>query len=123
MTCDELLEAARVAETPDVILLIADNAIALKLIVAWKTVDVQNPDEDQEFSTLRDMWKETTFEWKQWYTNAGLSPHENQRIGQCLIANGIVYPDGTMNQMVQKYINTQIADLVTKTKSGKATRK
>lgn len=123
MTFEEIITMAKEAETPDAILLVADSIIAQKLIVAWKTVEMQKPDPQGKFSSLKDVWAATHFDQKQWYINAGLSPSENQRIGQSLIANGIVYPDGTVNDLVRKYLNTQVAELVAKAKSGKISRK
>jgi hypothetical protein len=123
MTLDEILEAAKSAETPDTILLVADSPLAQKLVVAWKTVDIQRTDPQLDFASLKDVWAATQFDPKQWYIHAGLSPSDNQRIGQSLIANGIVYPDGTVNELVHKFLNTQVAELVAKIKSGRTTRK
>ena len=123
MTFDEMISKAKEAETPDAILLVADSAIAQKLVVAWKTVEIQKPDPQGNFTSLKDIWAATQFDQKQWYINAGLSPSENQRIGQSLIANGIVYPDRTVNNLVHKFLNTQVAELVAKAKTGRSSRK
>ncbi len=123
MTIEEIIEKSKSEETPDTILLVADNSIAQKLVVAWKTVEITRPDTKQDFATMKEVWAAVSFDPKQWYIHAGLAPHENQRIGQSLIANNIVYPDGTVNDLVHKFLNTQVAQLVTKAKSGKNSRK
>jgi hypothetical protein len=123
MTFEEIITMAKETETPDAILLVADSIVAQKLVVAWKTVEMQKPDRQGNFASLKDVWAATQYDQKQWYINAGLSPSENQRIGQSLIANGIVYPDGKVNELVHKFLNTQVAELVTKGKSGKTSRK
>ncbi len=56
MTIEEIIEKLKAEETPDTILLVADNSIAQKLVVAWKTVEITRPDTPQDFTSMKEVW-------------------------------------------------------------------
>ncbi|MCC6156902.1 MAG: hypothetical protein IT350_02540 [Deltaproteobacteria bacterium] len=123
MTFEEIVEALRAKESPDAIILIAENPRAQKLVVAWKTVEIRRLAVSDSCQSGRGPWGSIEFDRQQWYRHAGLSPFEGQRDAECLIANSIVYPDGTIHEYVQKFLNSLVAERIARYHSSKTQRK
>lgn len=106
-------------ERPEVVLLVADNPEYIKIIIAWSMLDVrwkENPVESHGDSE-REVW-----EWL-WsnsrYSIAELKEKADIRLADWviqekikpLIGNRVIYPDGTTNSYVQRYLKERVVKL------------
>jgi len=106
-------------ERPEVVLLVSDNPEFIKIVVAWTNLDVRRVDR------LTEPTGETENEvWEWLWENAKFSRTElKEKIGipfsepaieskmRPLIGNRILYPDGTVNSFVQRYLREQVVKL------------
>jgi len=106
-------------ERPEVVLVVADNPELIKIVVAWTSLDVKRADK------LTKLASETESEvWEWLWGNARFSRAElKEKIGipfseialenklRPLIGNRIIYPDGTVNSFVQRYLREQVLKL------------
>ncbi len=106
-------------ESPEVVLVVADNPELIKIVIAWTSLGVKRADK------LTKLASETESEvWAWLWENARFSRAElKEKIGvpfsevalenklRPLIGNRIIYPDGTVNSFVQRYLREQVAKL------------
>ena len=106
-------------ERPEVVLVVADNPELIKIAVAWTSLDVRRADK------LTKLASETESEvWEWLWENARFSRAElKEKISvpfseialenklRPLIGNRIIYPDGTVNSFVQRYLREQVLKL------------
>ena len=106
-------------ENPEVVLLLAGNPDLVKIVVAWKSLDVKRPDKitDSPGESKSDLWKwlwqNTNYrldELKE-KTGASLSEIALENKMKPLIGNRIIYPDGTMNSFVERYLRERVVKL------------
>lgn len=117
-------------ERPETVLLVADNPERIKLVIAWTNLDVKHAEKLTDFKgeSEKDTW-----EWL--WENAVYSKRElNEMTGthlseialdaklKPLIGNRVIYPDGTVNSYVQRYLREQVVKLF-ETKSRKPAKK
>lgn len=106
-------------EKPEVVLVVADNPELIRIVVAWTSLAVTRAEK------LTELKSETESEvWEWLWENARFSlPELKGRIGisfselalkdklKPLIGNRVLYPDGTVNSFVQRYLREQVAKL------------
>jgi hypothetical protein len=106
-------------EKPEVVLVVADNPDLIKIAIAWTNLDVKPAGE------LTGLHGESESEMWEWlWENARFSLHElKEKVGisfseldlenkmKPLIGNRIIYPDGTLNSFVQRYLREQVLKL------------
>lgn len=106
-------------EKPEAVLLVADNPERIRIVVAWTNLEVRCA------AKLTELKNESENEVWQWlWENARYSRLELiDRIGipfsesgleskmKPLIGNRILYPDGTVNSFVQRYLREQVLKL------------
>ena len=112
-------------EKPEVVLLVADDAELIRIIIAWTTIPVSR---SEKLTTLRGgsehdvwdwLWKNAKYSLQDLATTSGVSGHTLERTLQGLIANRILYPDGTANSFVRRYLREKVLKLFdAKPKSG-----
>jgi hypothetical protein len=106
-------------EKPEVVLLIADNLELIKIIVTWTVLDVRRAEKltvalgDSEKEVWEWLWQNTTYSLDELKEKAGISLMgyvlENKM--RPLIGNRILYPDGTVNSYVQRYLKERVVKL------------
>jgi hypothetical protein len=105
-------------EKPETVLLVADNSERIKLVIAWTNLNVRGA---QKLTELGGQSENEIWEWL-WentdYSRAELK--EKSGIGseialkgkmKPLIGNRVIYPDGTVNSYVQRYLREQVVKL------------
>ena len=106
-------------ERPEVVLLLADNPDLVKIVVTWTSLDVKRADRltellaDSESEVWEWLWQNTTYSLKELKEKIGTSFSEIA-LGikmKPLIGNRIIYPDGTVNSFVERYLREQVAKL------------
>jgi hypothetical protein len=117
-------------EKPEAVLLVADNPERIRLVIAWTNVSV-NPAEnmtelkgESENEIWEWLWENTLFSKKELSAKIGISLSEFslQIKIMPLIGNRVIYPDGTINLYVQRYLREQVVKLF-EVKPKKSARK
>jgi hypothetical protein len=106
-------------ERPEVVLLIADNPDLVKIIVAWASLDTKCVDKlaefpgDSESEAWTWLWENTTYSMKELKEKIGTSLSEIALENKIkpLIGNRIIFPDGTVNSFVERYLREQVVKL------------
>jgi hypothetical protein len=115
----EKLSWFKANEKPEAVLLVADDPARIKIAVAWTNLEVRRAKKLTEFGGKGES---DTWEWL--WENARYSATElADRIGipysrstleskmKPLIGNRALYPDGTVNSFVQRYLREQVLEL------------
>lgn len=106
-------------EKPEVVLLIADNPELIKIIIAWTNIDVKRVDKlppipnDSEREIWKWLWQNTMFSLAELKEKADISVADYvlENKVKPLIGNRIIYPDGTINSYVQRYLKERVVKL------------
>lgn len=117
-------------EKPEAVLVIADNLELIKIVVAWSNLDVKCSDKLAELSSESEheiwlwLWKNTKFSLSELKAKIGAAYAESVLRDKLnpLIGNRVLYPDGTVNSYVQRYLRERVLSLF-ETDKKKATRK
>ena len=111
------LEHFKKHEKPEVVLMFPGSAELTRIVVAWTGVSVARK---KRPSACRDVEEDATWNWL--WENVEYSKDEfprripgatratEQRFA-ALIANRVLYPDGTMNSFVEKYLKERVLTL------------
>lgn len=106
-------------EKPEVVLFIADNPELTKTVVAWTSLKVSRaqkltplPD-DSESEAWEWLWRNAQYSRAELMDKIGVSFSEAGLESRMrpLIGNRILYPDGTVNSFVQRYLRDQVLKL------------
>jgi len=106
-------------ERPEAVLLIANNPELIKIVVAWASLKMrraEKPSElpgDSESETWEWLWQNTKYSLSELKEKIGIPFSEIalQNKLRPLIGNRIIYPDGTVNSFVERYLREQVAKL------------
>lgn len=106
-------------ERPEVVLLLADNPDLVKIVVAWTNLDVRRadtpmgPTDDSEGEAWEWLWGNTTYRLGELKEKIGTSLSEIALENKMkpLIGNRIIYPDGSVNSFVERYLREQVVKL------------
>jgi len=101
-------------EKPEAVLMVADSPQLIKIVVAWMNIPIRRM---RTLSRLQDHSKEAVWAWL--WRNTEFSREElalripsadsttNHKV-DALIANRVLYPDGTANGFVEKFLREQV---------------
>ena len=117
--CAEKLTWFKQNEKPEAVLMVADNPDFIKIAIAWTNLDVKRVDEltslhgKSESEIWEWLWKNTRFSLAELKEKAGIPFAESvlEKKMQPLIGNRIIYPDGTVNSFVQRYLRERVLKL------------
>lgn len=106
-------------EKPEVVLLVADNPERIKVVVAWTNLNVQCAEKLTELKGTGEnevwdwLWGNARYSKKELLEKSGVSLSELglENKMKPLIGNRILYPDGTVNSFVQRYLREQVVKL------------
>lgn len=120
MTADpyaEKLAHFKENEKPEVVLLIADDLDLIKIVVAWTNITVTRAEElspvraDSESEVWEWLWKNATYSREELAGKSALSEYGFDKKMRPLIGNRVLYPDGTVNSFVQRYLRDRVLKL------------
>jgi len=106
-------------EKPEAVLVIADNQELIKIVVAWTNLEVSCADELTELTAKSEneiwewLWQNTRFNLTELKAKTGVSYSESVLDGKLkpLIGNRVLYPNGTVNSFVQRYLRERVLKL------------
>jgi hypothetical protein len=106
-------------ERPEVVLFLADNTDLVKIVVAWTSLATRHVDKlselrsDSESEAWEWLWDNTTYSLQKIKGKIGTSLSEIALENKLkpLIGNHVIYPDGTVNSFVERYLREQVVKL------------
>ncbi len=106
-------------EKPEVVLVIADNVELIKIAVAWTNLEVHSTvvvsvlESRSENEIWKWLWENTSYSLTELKEKTGVRYTESVLVQkmQPLIGNRILYPDGTINSFVQRYLREVVIRL------------
>jgi len=114
---DQKLQWFKQNEQPEVVLFIADRPDLAKIVITWTNTTVGRTEEESalpdecENATWEWLWENTAFSNHELRTKSGQVRHSfSEELGK-LIGNRILYPDGTVNSFVQRYLRERVLSL------------
>jgi hypothetical protein len=126
----EKLNRFKQNESPETVLVVADTQELIKIIIAWTNLKVRIADELTTPSGESDneiwdwLWDNTKFKLSELKLITGSSLSETGLKDKMnpLIGNRVIYPDGTVNSYVQRYLRERVLKLF-EAKLKKSTKK
>lgn len=106
-------------EKPEVVLLVANDTERIKIVVAWTNLNVKHAEKltelegEGENEVWEWLWENAKYSKKELMEKTGIHFSEialNSKL-EPLIGNRILYPDGTVNSFVQRYLREQVLKL------------
>ncbi len=104
-------------EKPEVVLLIADNQELIRITVAWTNTAVarmkriRQPGDLSEAEFWDWLWKHAQYSTEELLLKSSISKYGFEYKIQMLIGNRVLYPDGTVNTYVQRYLRERVLKL------------
>lgn len=104
-------------ENPEAVLFVADDSELMKIVVAWTTLDVRP---SPKLTSLPDelgrkgwdwLWANADYSVADLAERSGLTVPLVERKLRPLIGNRVLYPDGTVNSFVQRYLRERVLKL------------
>ena len=111
------LEYFKDNEQPEVVLLIADEPSLINIVVAWTNTKVMRAKKlaplrgDSESEVWEWLWKNSIYSRQELISKSALSEHGFDRKMTPLIGNRVLYPDGTVNSFVRRYLRDRVLTL------------
>ena len=126
----EKLNELKDKEKPETVLLVAGNAQLTRIIVAWVNTCVsrrrrlsKRKGTDDE-TVWRWLWQNVEYPREELISKSGVSEKTFDGKLATLIGSRVLYPDGTINSFVQRYLRKKVLKLldVKRTRTAKASR-
>lgn len=114
------LDLFKQRERPETILLVAKDALLLKIAVAWANTSVRRNrnlsplkgDSDEE--VWQWLWRNTRFSREEFLKKIPSSDRRIDRLIDSLISNRVLYPDGTIHSYLSGYLRNAVLSLFQK---------
>ena len=113
----EKLDWFKENEKPEVVLLIADDPQLIRITVAWTNTTVkrtENPGKPGDLSEAEMwdwLWEHAQYSRKELIQKSSLSQYGFDHKMRTLVGNRVLYPDGTVNSYVQRYLREKVLKL------------
>lgn len=104
-------------ENPEAVLVVADDPALTKIVVAWPTINVERKEPSRALSAESEheswqwLWKNVHYSQAEIAQRTGIRGETLERKMQILIGNRVLYPDGTVNSFVQRYLREKVLHL------------
>ena len=113
----QALEQFKKQEKPEAVLMICGNAELTRIAVAWSNMyprHVKRPTEysgKDEDSLWQWLWENTSCSKDDVLSHLPGSRQAAERDFTALVANRVLYPDGTLNSFVERYLREKVLEL------------
>ena len=104
-------------EKPEIVLFITDSEPRTRIVIAWTNTKTSVSKEisplktDVESEIWEWLWQNTEFSLDELRMKSSVSSLEIDRLLRPLVANRLIYPDGTVNSFVQRYLREKVHKL------------
>lgn len=101
-------------EKPEAVLMVADSPHLVKIVVAWTSMPVCRKCHLRQFkgsteeATWNWLWENTEYSHDELIRRIPAADTTTPRKIESLIANRVLYPDGTANGFVEKFMREQV---------------
>lgn len=101
-------------EKPEAVLMVADSPHLVKIVVAWTSMPVCRKRQLRPLTdTIEDgiwnwLWENTEYSHDELIKRIPAADATTPRKIEALIANRVLYPDGTANGFVEKFMREQV---------------
>ncbi len=115
-------------EKPEVVLLIADDPYLIKIVIAWTNTAITHKEKlsllkgYSEREVWQWLWDNAVYSREDLIANSSVPDHGFAKRLTPLIGNHVLYPDGTINTFVQRYLRDRVLKLF-ETKPKRPTKK
>lgn len=113
----EHLQRFKEKESPEAVLLVANAPDFTEIIVAWTILDVRSINERSPLTGQSDreiwdwLWANARYSLADLAEMSGLTLRLVEQRLKPLISNRVLYPDGTVNSFVQRYLRERVLKL------------
>lgn len=113
----EKLNCFKENEKPEVVLLVGDDEALTKIVLAWTNTAVRRADKlsplkaDTEDEAWRWLWENTEYSQEELMGKSVIYDRRFEAKLEVLIGNRVLYPDGTINLFVQRYLREKVLKL------------
>ena len=104
-------------EKPKIVLFITDSEARTRIVIAWTNTrtsvskKISPLKTDVESEIWEWLWQNTEFSLDELRMKSSVSSLEIDRLLRPLVANRLIYPDGTVNSFVQRYLRERVLKL------------
>ncbi|MHB0877435.1 MAG: hypothetical protein ACYC5O_15465 [Anaerolineae bacterium] len=115
----EKLRWFKANEKPEAVLAVAECPVCIRMAVAWTTMEVHRAEKltrlkgESESAVWDWLWRNATYSLAEFTDRIGI-PYSQSALEsrmRPLISNRVLYPDGTVNSSVQRYLREQVLRL------------
>ena len=126
-TYEEELKWFKDNEKPEPVLLVANSPQNVRIVVAWMNTSTRRARElskhpgASETARWEWLWQNTRYSREELIAKSAMSEEELDRKFAALVGSRAVYPDGTVNAFVRRYLREKVLKLfgATGTRGGK----
>jgi hypothetical protein len=117
MRFDEVLQQFKAIEQPECLLLINEDSASLRIAVAWTAISIPRVEvpeplpHDVRVDLWAWLWNGVSYSIADVAVRTDLTAYVIERKLPGLIANKVIYPDGTVNSFVQRYLRERVLKL------------
>jgi len=104
-------------EKPEAVLLVADSPELIRIAVAWTNTSVKREPHSvlrrgrTESETWHRLWKSARYAREELIEKSCVPARTFDRKFAALVGNRVLYPDGTVNSFVRRYLRKRVAAL------------
>ena len=107
-------------ERPECVLLVSGSPSLIRIVVAWMNTPVKRrkrlttlpEDREEQWEWL---WQNASYSFESLAQRLPFLDKESEQKLQALIANRVLYPDGTVNSYVERLLRTRIVKTLSST--------
>jgi hypothetical protein len=125
-----ILESFRHSEKAEAVLLVAQDAQLVRLLLAWERTPVRRkrrlskmPGSGSDRSRWEWLWENVSYSVDDLAKLSGLSVDQVEKQMAVLRGNGLAHPDGTVNRYAAQYLKTKVLALFKAKSMGQACSK
>ena len=104
-------------EKPETVLVVGEDEPLTRIVLAWSNTAVQRADRlspltaDSESDVWHWLWKNAQYSHEELMAKSVVYDRQFDAKLELLIGNRVLYPDGTMNSFVQRYLREKVLKL------------
>lgn len=105
-------------ERPDPVLVVAGNAQYVRMLIAWTNVQTQRKrklskqPKTSEARRWQWLWDNTRYSEEEFAATSAVEQNAFEEKLAALMGNRIIYPDGTINSFVRRYLHERVLKLL-----------
>ena len=113
----EKLEWFKRNEKPEVVLLIAEDPQLIRIAVAWTNTSVKRRGDAGDPGSLSEvelwdwLWEQARYSRREIVEKSSVSEYGFSGRMRTLVGNRVLYPDGSINSYVQRYLREKVVRL------------